>query len=86
MSQLAVREAITQLSSDGRDVHGEAVAVTLYNGVILKGLFRFHSSNVVGGITGSSSALPEVSAPVNTFFDLEDVVSFTFAERSQRIE
>lgn len=86
MSRLAVNEAIALLARNGRDVHVEAVAVTLYNGVILKGIFKRSSDESVACVTGSSSALADTSTHVSTFFDFDDVVSFTYAEQNQRID
>ncbi|SFQ70312.1 hypothetical protein SAMN05216567_1283 [Variovorax sp. OK605] len=86
MSKLAAKAAIASLTRNSRDVHLEAVAVTLYNGVILKGIFKRPSEEDVGCVTGSSSALADTSTHVSTFFDLDDVVSFTYAEQNQRID
>ncbi|WPG41259.1 hypothetical protein [Variovorax sp. EBFNA2] len=86
MSQLAVQEAIATLTGDGRDVGVEAVAVTLYNGIVLKGIFKYAAEQRTACVTGSSTALGDANTHVSTFFDLEDVVSFTYAEKNQRIE
>lgn len=86
MSLLAVQEAIATLTRDGRDVRVEAVAITLYNGIVLKGMFKHSAEQRTACVTGSSTALADASTHVSTFFDLEDVVSFTYAEKNQRIE
>jgi hypothetical protein len=86
MSLLAVQDAIATLTKNGRDVQVEAVAVTLYNGIVLKGMFKHSPEQRTACVTGSSTALADVSTHVSTFFDLEDVVSFTYAETNQRIE